>query len=342
MCVRKKPFFVPFIVLLTLGLPVAGAPHKPPKTDRIKAERVSTGPAVMWNDPKDLNSRDLFYGPGGKENSPKGTFTFVEEDREGGSPKFVVRDDEGGKWKAKLGLEARPETVCTRLVWAVGYYANEDYFVRDLKVAGMPPRLHRGQEFVDTDGSIHNVRLKRENKREERKIGNWQWRHDAFTGTRELNGLRVLMAVINNWDLKDENNAIYQAGPERIYIVSDLGASFGAAGRTWPRDKAKDNLGSYGQSKFIRRLTADFVDFAVPARPRWVYWVNPPEVMRRIHLEWIGKNVPRADAKWIGQLLARLSPQQIRDAFRAGGYSPEETEQFAKLLEGRISVLTDL
>ena len=93
MCVRKKPFFVPFIVLLTLGLPVAGAPHKPPKTDRIKAERVSTGPAVMWNDPKDLNSRDLFYGPGGKEQSPKGTFTFVEEDREGGSPKFVVRDD---------------------------------------------------------------------------------------------------------------------------------------------------------------------------------------------------------------------------------------------------------
>jgi hypothetical protein len=70
--------------------------------------------------------------------------------------------------------------------------------------------------------------------------------------------------------------------------------------------------------------------------------VDPPEVIRRIHLEWIGKNVPRANAKWIGQLLARLSPQQIRDAFRAGGYSPEETEQFAKLLEGRISVLTDL
>jgi hypothetical protein len=316
---------------------VAGAARKPAKHDRVK--EVSTGPAILWNDPKDLKSRDLFYGSGGKEHAPKGAFTFVEEDRKGGSPKFVVRDDEGGKWKAKLGLEARPETVCTRLLWAVGYYTNEDYFVRDLKVVDMPPELHRGQEFVDTAGFVHNVRLKREDNK---KIGIWHWRHDAFTGTRELNGLRVLMALINNWDLKDDNNAIYQVGLERIYVVSDLGASFGSAGRTWPPARGKDNLESYRKSKFIRRLTADSVDFAVPARPMWKFWVDPPEVIRRIHLEWIGRNVPRADAKWIGQLLARLSPQQIRDAFRAGGYSPEETEQFAKVLEGRISVLTDL
>ena len=145
------------------------------------------------------------------------------------APKFVVRDDEGGKWKVKLGLEARPETVCTRLLWAVGYYANEDYFVRDLKVAGMPPRLHRGQEFVDADGSVHNVRLKREASRG-KKIGIWQWRHDAFTGTRELNGLRVLMAVINNWDLKDVNNAIYQVGPERDLHGQRPGSEFRIGG----------------------------------------------------------------------------------------------------------------
>jgi hypothetical protein len=255
---------VPLIVLLTLALPIAAAPRKLAKKDRVI--EVPTGPAVMWNDPKDLQSRDLFYGSGGKEHAPKGAFTFVEEDREGGSPKFVVRDDEGGKWKAKLGLEARPETVCTRLLWAVGYYTNEDYFVRDLKVAGMPPKLHRGQEFVDTDGSVHNVRLKRKDK----KIGIWQWRHDAFTSTRELNGLRVLMALVNNWDLKDDNNAIYQYGPERIYLVSDLGASFGSAGRTWPPAKAKDNLESYRKSKFIRRIISPF-----PHGPRGSFgWIR--------------------------------------------------------------------
>jgi hypothetical protein len=59
-------------------------------------------------------------------------------------------------------------------------------------------------------------------------------------------------------------------------------------------------------------------------------------------LRWIGKQVPRADARWMGDLLARLSPEQIRDAFRAAGYSPEETEGFAQVVERRIKELTAL
>ena len=53
---------------------------------------------------------------------------------------------------------------------------------------------------------MHNVRLKR--TEDEKKIGTWRWRNNPFAGTRELDGLRVMMAVINNWDLKDKNNAI--------------------------------------------------------------------------------------------------------------------------------------
>jgi len=150
------------------------------------------------------------------------------------------------------------------------------------------------------------------------------------------------MALINNWDLKDENNAIYEVGGKRIHLVSDLGASFGAPGRAWPREKSKDNLEAYKESKFIRATTVSTVDFEVPARPRYVYWVNPKEYMSRVHLECIGKNVPRDDVRWVGHLLARLSPQQIRDAFRAAGYSPQETEEFARVMEGRIARLTDL
>lgn len=338
MFVKKNPVIVALIAL-ALALPVGGA-HKNAH-DRLKGETVATGPAVMWRDPIDLESRNLFYGPGGKEHEPVGAFTFVAEDLDGSSPKFVVRDTNGVNWKVKLGLEARPETVCTRFVWAVGYYADQDYFVRHLKVTSLPPRLHRGRQFVEPDGLVHNARLERENSGE-KKIGNWQWRHDAFAGTRELNGLRVLMALVNNWDLKDVNNAIYQAGAERIYMISDLGASFGSAGRTWPRERAKDNVASYSQSQFIHRITPDTVDFAVPARPQWVFWVDPLATLRRVHLEWIGRGVPRMDAKWMGQLLARISPQQVRDAFRAGGYSPEETEEFARLVQKRISALTDL
>jgi hypothetical protein len=341
MGVRKSPISILFAVCAFLVLSVPFSTFAK-KGEGPREENTSSGPAVLWREPTDIAARDLFYGPGGKEHEPpQGTFVFVKEDLDGTNPKFVVRDQDGVKWKVKLGLEARPETVASRLAWAAGYFVDEDYFVQDMHIQGMPARLHRGQKLVAPDGSVHNVRLKRESK-EEKKIGSWLWSDDPFTGSREWNGLRTLMAVINNWDLKDENNAVYKEGSENRYMVSDLGASFGSAGRTWPRDKAKGNLDSYSHARFIRKLNADSVDFAVPGRPRFVYLVTPRDYFSRIRLESIGKNVPRKDARWMGQLLARLSPAQIADAFRAAGYSPQDVQRFSEVLQNRIEVLTDL
>jgi len=59
-------------------------------------------------------------------------------------------------------------------------------------------------------------------------------------------------------------------------------------------------------------------------------------------LEWIGKHIPRADARWVGQILAGLQPSQIRDAFRAGGHGPGEVEGFPKVIENRIAQLREL
>jgi len=150
------------------------------------------------------------------------------------------------------------------------------------------------------------------------------------------------MALINNWDLKDENNGIYHEGSEYVYVVGDLGATFGSASRTWPKDKSKGNINSYQHSKFLGKVTPTSVNFRTPARPSWVYIVNPKEYFQRVHMEWIGRNIPREDARWMGKLLARLSPAQIRDAFRAAGYSPSEIEAFASIVERRIELLTDL
>jgi hypothetical protein len=336
---RKNPPPILFL-LFVLSLPGFGA-VKHVKEKSVREEITASGPAVMWREPVDIRSRDLYYGPLGKEHVPHGTFTFVKEDLDGSNPKFVVTDQDGHKWKVKLGIEARTETAASRIVWAVGYHTDEEWFVRNLQVRGMPDQLHRGQKLIGPNGSVPDARLKRESP-EEKKIGNWQWRHDAFTGTRELNGLKVLMALINNWDLKDENNAIYQIDGERIYEVGDLGATFGSAGRSWPRETAKGNLDAYKQSKFIRKVTAFTVDFQTPARPRYVYLVNPKEYWHRVRLEWIGRNIPREHVKWMGNLLARLSPKQIRDAFRAAGYSPQEADEFAGVMEHRIVMLTDL
>ncbi len=94
--------------------------------------------AVLWSDPGEIRSRDLFWGPGGKDHQPSLPVEFLAEDLKGTSPKFEVRDSDGRKWTAKLGLEAKPETVAARLLWAVGYSANENYFVPNLQVRNMP------------------------------------------------------------------------------------------------------------------------------------------------------------------------------------------------------------
>jgi hypothetical protein len=338
-----------FTLVVAVGfwsLPMFGAPKKSPGAQEEGAESAGKGPAVLWRNPEDIASRNLFYGPGGEKDQPHGPYSFVKEDLDGTNPKFVVKDRDGVKWKVKLGEEARPETVASRLVWAVGYFTNEDYFLPELQAAGMP-RLHRGQNRVAPGGIVHDVRLKRYVKGEE-KIGNWEWRVDPFSNTRELNGLRVTMALINNWDLKDENNHVYEEkghagdGPKQVYVVSDLGASFGSTGFGATRAGSKGNLHAYAHSKFISKVTPEYVDFNVPTRPALIHLVYPPEFFRRLELRSIGKHIPRGDARWIGELLARLSPDQLRDAFRAAGYSQQEVEGFSKVVESRISELNRL
>ena len=350
-CIRIGGFL---IVLLCLAAQAAG--QKPDKTSRPQSESGECRP-VVWRDPTDIRSRNLFYGPGGTEDRPRtADFDYEKEDLKGTNPKFDVRDADGVKWRIKLGEEAKPETVASRLLWAVGYFANEDYFLPTIRVRGMEPvskkRRKRVQGLIKPDGTMYNARLKRYAPGV-KKAGIWRWGQNPFIGTRELNGLRVMMAVINNWDLTDENNAIYaekSGGQQKcesdsanlVYLVSDIGASFGTAGRVRDRSVAKGNLDSYRRSKFICKINSNYIDFCSPARESWPLAVNPKEYIRRVHLRSLGRHIPREDAKWTGQLLANLSPDQIRDAFRAGGYSPEQADGFSNLVAERIAELNAL
>jgi len=299
----------------------------------------------LWRQPTNIGSENLLYGPGGKEHEPHGPFTFLKEDLDGTNPKYDVRDESGVKWKIKLGAEARPETVASRFVWAVGYHADEDYFVPEVRVTGLPAHVHRGQNLIEAGGVMHNVRLKRTEG--EKKEDIWRWHDNPFVGTRELDGLRVMMAVINNWDLKDENNAIRDEkrnddSDKRVYEVSDLGASFGTTGRGLSHTKSKGNLRSYTRSKFIRKERPEFVDFNVPSRPSLFIIFNPHEFLSRMGLRGIGRNIARQNARWIGDMLGQLSNDQIRDAFRSGGYEGAELDGFTHDFEQRIAELEKL
>ena len=150
-----------------------------------------------------------------------------------------------------------------------------------------------------------------------------------------------MMALVNNWDLKEVNNAIYQVKEQPPhYAISDIGASFGRTGNNLTR--SKNNLKDYESSKFIEKTTSDYVDFALSSRPFFLTAFDLPNYSNRTHMQAVVKHIPRGDAKWLGGMLGRLSAEQIGDCFRASGYAPDQVDIFTRIVQGRIAELNAL
>jgi hypothetical protein len=279
-----------------------------------KTKAAPEGTPVLWQEPMDIASRDLFLGPGGEAMKPDLTnVTFVANETRGYSKRYRVRDGSGREWVVKISKESQPDAAASRLLWAVGYYTNVTYLAPTVEIKGK--------------GTFQNVEFKARPKGEKR-LGFWEWEDNPFAGTKQLQGLKVLMPLINNWDLKPSNNTIVRVRDksgsiESRYIMSDLGATFGKTGSniTHNRNVPKD----FAKTKLIKGVHGNIVQFGFRA--------THAEILRDVTVE---------QAKWIGNILSQLSDQQIRDAFRAANYSPEEIELLTSALRARINELVNL
>jgi hypothetical protein len=305
-------------------------------TTPIGAQEV-TRPAVIWYDRGDAAALNLLTGPGGRDREPGMDFRFIKESVNGTSPKFEVEDENGVTWKAKLGEEVHGETAAARLLWAAGYLVDEDYYRPQIRVRGMKT-LTRGQQFVSADGVATGVRLERDVPSADSSA--WSWYDNPLLGTREFNGLRVMMALINNWDLKAINNEDVATDGGRVYRISDLGSSFGRTGHALRRSKGVAT--EYAESHFIDRVTPNHVDFVLHSRPFFPTAVHITNYRFRTRMEGIVKDIPLADARWIGGRLSQLSAAQIGDCFRAGGFAPADVLIYTQAVMARIAALRDL
>src|SRR4029077_21111216 len=114
-------------------------------------------------------------------------------------------------------------------------------------------------------------------------------------------------------------------------------ATFGKTGNVFGRSKS--DLKGYEESKFIQKETPTEVDCELHSRPFLLTAFDVPNYEERTKMENVTKHIPRADAKWLGQLLGQLSEEQIRECFRAAGYTPEEVDGFTNSVRKRISEL---
>ena len=303
------------------------------KDKNKKKKAVPAGRPVLWRAPDDLPARDLFLGPGGSAMRPDtSAVTFLKEDKGGYSPKFRVRDGAGREWVAKLGKEAQSETAAVRLLWAIGYQTEINYLIPCVHIKGAPkPRKEVGR--CEGDG-FSNVRFEARPENVER-AGEWKWKRNPFVGRRELQGLIVMMGLINNWDVKDSNNVVLyvparsdRSVAESLYAISDLGATFGKIGHVpffWRITRSRNKPKDYAQSRFIDKVKGERVAFRYGGKNRGLF-----------------KDISLADAKWLGNLLSRLSDRQIADAFRAANYSPAEIRMMTDAVRRRIDELVRL
>ena len=104
-----------FACVTTACMPFAQSPL-PGKGPPPIAELVEPNPRI--------ESRDLFYGAGGKEFAPRADveYRFLEKDTSGFSDNYEIEDPHGRRYDAKFGVEARAEVVASRLLWAIGFY----------------------------------------------------------------------------------------------------------------------------------------------------------------------------------------------------------------------------
>ena len=282
-----------------------------------KAKKLPQGTRVLWTAPVNIRSRDLYLGPGGSAMKPDlRRITFLEEDKGGYSgTKYRIRDGAGREWVAKIGKEAQSEIAAVRLLWAAGYETEINYLVPRLTIPGK--------------GMFEEVRLEARPDREKR-LDEWKWEQNPFAGTRQFQGLKVMMLLLENWDIKDSNNEIIQVkGANRLrYVVSDLGATFGKTGGLpilWTITRSRNNPEDYEKAKFVEGVEGNLVKFRYSGKKKGIF-----------------EDITVGQARWLGNLLSRLSKSQIRQAFRAANYNSEEVEILTESVLDRIEQLRTL
>jgi hypothetical protein len=281
---------------------------------------------VLWHDPGPIASLDLSWSDTARFKRPVPPFSFVKEDTSGSTAKVRVKDADGVEWNVKLAgdpddtAEVHAEVAAGRIVWALGYFIEPGFYVAGGTIDGVRD-LHRAGRGLTPDGRFRAARFK-ERPRGDATDEHWTFTDNPFVGTRELSGLMILMAMINNWDVSSNNLAVLRDTGEDgthglRYVVSDLGASFGHMENVrfpWSIFSmypwTKWNLHDYQEQRFIDSVGNGGI---------------------RLHFrgEATMPLIPLDHARWFAGLVGQLTPAQIRQAFESAGATPGEVDGFS-------------
>ena len=300
----NRNFIVSIILLVVLGIGYAVA-------GQTKDVAPVPADAIIWQS-VDIPSRDTFRGPTSEGITPAlEKVKLIGPQRGGNNRKYRVEDANGREWVVKIADESQAEVAANRLLWAIGYRTEVDQIVPSISIDGI--------------GNFKNARFEARAK-EITRGDRWSWANNPFAGTKEFDGLRLMMAFVNNWDLKDDNNALITEGGKTYLIVSDMGSSFGklAKSNTSRAGRSVNKAEDFAEANFIKAVNNGVLELD--------YRGGGADHLKGISLE---------NARWLVGLLSQLTDKQISDAFRAANHSNEDVNLYTTAIKNRIAALSN-
>jgi hypothetical protein len=285
---------------------------------------------IIWRDPGNVRPRSHYCQVGLRRQS---AITFVAESTEGTNPKIEVKDvscvvgrQVGRKRSAP---KSSPRAWCGRgTTWSRATVARGH-------LAGVR-NLDRAKKYVGSDGNFSDARFEKKFKGVQKLSDEQSWAYDEnpFVGTRELNGLKIMIMLLSNWDSKDRHQAskssntkIFivpsRAVTERLYGVTDWGGTMGKWGGVLRRGKWDCDGYTDQSDDFVKGVKNGMLESGHSGQ----------------HTDSIKDNIPVAHARWLLGYLGKLSDTQIRTALKASGASASEVSCFSRAVRSRISHL---
>jgi hypothetical protein len=224
-----------------------------------------------------------------------------------------------------------------RLAWACGYFAETTYFI----AAGTIEDAHdlqRARDCIDDDCRFADARFELDDPDVKKLFEehSWAWNDNPFVGTKELQGLKIVVMLLSDWDTKDRrdvargsNTAIFEQRVSRWrrearYLITDWGGSMGRWGANIVTRGRWDPDGFEAQTpEFVTAVDAGSVMFGYAGQ----------------RTADVAEGITTGDVSWLYRYLGPISDAQLREALIASGADGTDAERFTRALRDRINQL---
>lgn len=268
--------------------------------------------SIVWRPLPSIETADLLNGPVGKSGAPTPNLRMFWEGDGAQSVHsgMLISDELGRTWAVSQGSDYRAEVAASRLLWAAGFFVDQNYYLDRATIEGLKGKTEQ----------VLSARFQRQDDGYS-DYGQWFWNGTPDRFSKEMQGLETLLALLGIHKFDEVTTYTAKSGynSPREYRVTHINNCLGKVGLLSSTANATD----YAGQRFIKAPQNGFIVFEHDYGP-------------------LMQSIPTGSGRWIGEVLAKLTDNQIGDAFRAAGFNDSDVALYVKGVSLRIQALLEL